>query len=92
MCGIAGAVDLAGQRPVPEGVVRRMADALIHRGPDDDGMIELPGATIASRRLNIVGIENGRQPFANETGNAHVVFNGELFDHDAERNARISLV
>ncbi|HEY5895643.1 MAG TPA: hypothetical protein VIT91_20685 [Chthoniobacterales bacterium] len=39
MCGIAGIIDLAGQRPVPGGVIRRMAGALLHRGPDEDAAL-----------------------------------------------------
>ena len=37
MCGIAGIIDLAGQRPVPEATIQRMSRALLHRGPDEDG-------------------------------------------------------
>ena len=40
MCGIAGVIDLAGQRPVPEGSIERMARALLHRGPDEEGFLE----------------------------------------------------
>src|SRR5215471_6266431 len=39
MCGIAGIVDLRGHRPVPAGRLRRMADAMVHRGPDDEGSV-----------------------------------------------------
>jgi asparagine synthase (glutamine-hydrolysing) len=81
MCGIAGMVDLAGRRQVPPGTARAMADALYHRGPDDDGYLERPGLALASRRLSIVGLVDGRQPVANEDQSIHVVFNGELFDH-----------
>jgi asparagine synthase (glutamine-hydrolysing) len=81
MCGIAGVLDLAGQRPAPAGVTRRMAKALFHRGPDEDGYLDAPGVSLASRRLSIVGLADGRQPIANEDGSVHVVFNGELFDH-----------
>jgi asparagine synthase (glutamine-hydrolysing) len=58
-----------------------MAQAIIHRGPDEDGFRDLPGVSLASRRLSIVGLADGRQPIANEDGTVHVVFNGELFDH-----------
>ena len=37
MCGIAGAVDLAGNRVIPDAVLGAMADAIRHRGPDEDG-------------------------------------------------------
>jgi asparagine synthase (glutamine-hydrolysing) len=43
MCGIAGIIDLVGQRPAPEGVVQRMARAITHRGPDEEGLLEQPG-------------------------------------------------
>jgi asparagine synthase (glutamine-hydrolysing) len=82
MCGIAGIIDLSGaRRPVPGGAVRAMADAIIHRGPDEDGYFDRPGLSFASRRLSIVGLADGRQPISNEDGSISVVFNGELFDY-----------
>jgi asparagine synthase (glutamine-hydrolysing) len=81
MCGIAGLVDLSGTRPIPEGTLAAMAATLVHRGPDDDGFVELPGLGLASRRLSIVGLADGRQPLFNEDGRVAVVFNGELFDY-----------
>jgi asparagine synthase (glutamine-hydrolysing) len=65
-----------------------MAAALIHRGPDEDGFLERPGVGLASRRLSIVGLTDGRQPIANEDGSVSVVFNGELFDFP-EMRARL---
>jgi asparagine synthase (glutamine-hydrolysing) len=92
MCGIAGIVDLSGQkRPVPGGALRAMAAAIVHRGPDEDGFLERPGVGFASRRLSIVGLADGRQPIANEDGSVAVVYNGELFDYPeskAELEAR----
>jgi asparagine synthase (glutamine-hydrolysing) len=88
MCGIAGIIDLAGQRPVPEGAIQRMARALFHRGPDEEGFHLRPGLALASRRLSIVGLADGQQPMANEERNVFVVFNGELFDH-VERRAEL---
>ncbi len=58
-----------------------MADALVHRGPDDDGYLERPGIGLANRRLSIVGLSDGRQPIGNEDGSVQAVFNGELFDY-----------
>src|SRR5437762_13325073 len=81
MCGIAGVVDLEGGRPLPAGVLRRMADAIVHRGPDEDGYFERPGIGMGSRRLSIVGLADGRQPISNEDGTVTVVYNGELFDY-----------
>src|ERR1700747_2226016 len=85
MCGIAGIVDLTGKRPLPVGSLQRMARALVHRGPDEDGFLERPGLGLASRRLSIVGLADGRQPIANEDRSVWVVFNGELFDHPEVR-------
>jgi asparagine synthase (glutamine-hydrolysing) len=85
MCGIAGVIDLAGRRPVPAETLRAMADALFHRGPDEDGFLEWPGLGFASRRLSIVGLADGRQPIANEDGSISVVYNGELFEYPEKR-------
>src|SRR5438552_3564040 len=81
MCGIAGGIDLSGRRPFPAGALKRMADALVHRGPDEDGYLELPGLGLASRRLSIVGLADGRQPITNEDGSVAVIFNGEIFEY-----------
>src|SRR3954469_4906719 len=86
MCGIAGMIDLVGQRPVPEGSVQRMSRALLHRGPDEEGFLIRPGLGLASRRLSIVGLADGQQPVANEDRSVFVVFNGELFDYVERRD------
>src|ERR1700747_1091859 len=85
MCGIAGIVDLAGHRPVADGVIQRMTQAIIHRGPDEEGYFQRPGVVLGSRRLSIVGLADGRQPIANEDRSVSVVFNGELFDYPEVR-------
>jgi asparagine synthase (glutamine-hydrolysing) len=85
MCGIAGVIDLSGRRPVPGGVLSAMAAALFHRGPDEDGFLDRPGLGLVSRRLSIVGLQDGRQPIRNEDGTVSVVFNGELFDYPERR-------
>jgi asparagine synthase (glutamine-hydrolysing) len=86
MCGIAGIIDLSGaSRPAPAGAIVRMAEAIYHRGPDEDGFLERPGLAFASRRLSIVGLADGRQPIHNEDGAVSVVFNGELFDYPEMR-------
>jgi asparagine synthase (glutamine-hydrolysing) len=78
-------IDLAGTRPVPAGTLQAMAAAIVHRGPDEDGYLERPGVGLASRRLSIVGLLDGRQPISNEDGSIQVVFNGELFDFPERR-------
>src|SRR5947209_12711351 len=85
MCGIAGMMDLTGRQPAPTQVVRRMAAAIVHRGPDEDGFFDRREVSLGSRRLSIVGLADGRQPLANEDRNVHVVYNGELFDYPERR-------
>src|SRR5437660_3193076 len=87
MCGIAGIIDLTGRRPVPAGLAQRMAAAVYHRGPDEDGFFEQPGLALASRRLSIVGLADGRQPISNEDRSVSVVFNGEFFDYPEKKAA-----
>jgi asparagine synthase (glutamine-hydrolysing) len=78
-------VDVRGERSVPAGILRAMADAIVHRGPDEDGYFDHPGVGLASRRLSIVGLADGRQPITNEDGSVVVVFNGELFEYPEMR-------
>ena len=88
MCGIAGIVDLAGSRIIPDGIIQRMTQAIIHRGPDEEGYFQHPGVVLGSRRLSIVGLADGQQPVANEDRSVSVVFNGEFFDY-LERRAEL---
>jgi asparagine synthase (glutamine-hydrolysing) len=85
MCGIAGVLDLAGERPVADGVIQRMTDAIVHRGPDEEGFFQRPGLALGSRRLSIVGLADGQQPVGNEDRSVSVVFNGEFFDYVEKR-------
>ncbi len=85
MCGIAGIIDLTGQRTISEEVLRKMGCAILHRGPDEEGYFIRQGVGLASRRLSIVGLADGQQPMHNEERNVSVVFNGELFDHIEKR-------
>jgi len=62
-----------------------MAQALIHRGPDELGFLQRPGLALASRRLSIVGLADGQQPVCNEDQSVYAVFNGELFDFPEQR-------
>ncbi len=85
MCGIVGAFDTAGRRSFDHDRLIAMRDAVAHRGPDDSGVFLEPGIALASRRLALVDVENGRQPVTDDSGRFTVVANGELFDHRAER-------
>src|SRR4051812_32443945 len=80
MCGICGMVALDGAA-VDERAVRTMADALVHRGPDDEGAFVEGPAALAARRLSIIDLARGHQPMSNEDGAVTVVQNGELYEH-----------
>jgi asparagine synthase (glutamine-hydrolysing) len=68
-------------------MVAAMADAIYHRGPDEDGFLRRDGVNLANRRLSIVGLSDGRQPIGNEDQSVWVVFNGELFDYPETKAA-----
>jgi asparagine synthase (glutamine-hydrolysing) len=58
-----------------------MTDALIHRGPDEEGIYIQQRIGLGSRRLSIIDVEGGHQPIANEDGTIWVVLNGEVFNY-----------
>ena len=81
MCGIAGLVDAAMTLDRVRPAVQRMTDALVHRGPDDEGFFAADSVGIGMRRLSIIDVAGGRQPIANEDGSVQVVFNGEIYNY-----------
>jgi asparagine synthase (glutamine-hydrolysing) len=80
MCGIVGYVDLRGEGRVEERIVRRMAEALIHRGPDSHGYYVDENAALGTRRLKIIDLETGDQPVFNEDRSLVLSCNGEIFN------------
>jgi asparagine synthase (glutamine-hydrolysing) len=83
MCGICGAVQVGGDpRPIlSSGDLDHMTDVMTHRGPNDRGTFLEPGIALGVRRLSIVDVEGGHQPFANEGGSIWAIQNGELYNH-----------
>jgi asparagine synthase (glutamine-hydrolysing) len=83
MCGICGVVQVGGEprRVVTPGVLDRMTDAMIHRGPNDRGTLQVDGIALGVRRLSIVDVAGGHQPVASEDGSVWAVQNGELYNH-----------
>src|SRR3954454_7899864 len=80
MCGICGMLALDGGA-VDERAVRVMADALVHRGPDSEGVFADGPVALAARRLAIIDLARGDQPMRSEDGAITVVQNGELYEH-----------
>jgi asparagine synthase (glutamine-hydrolysing) len=60
-----------------------MNAAMVHRGPDDEGIYADPesGIGLGVRRLSIIDVEGGHQPLANEDGSVWAVLNGEIYNH-----------
>ncbi|MDX9978532.1 MAG: asparagine synthase (glutamine-hydrolyzing) [Lentisphaeria bacterium] len=85
MCGLAGIFDLREERVPDAALLERMNARLVHRGPDAEGVDCGPGWGLASRRLAIIGVSDGRMPMTNEDGTLHLVFNGEIYNHRALR-------
>lgn len=77
MCGIAGFFS----DKCNEVTLKRMGDALLHRGPDESGYYNGDQVGLVSKRLSIVDIAEGRQPAYNEDRSVVVVFNGEIFNY-----------
>ncbi len=83
MCGIAG-IHTPG-RAVDSATLAAMVAEMRHRGPDGEGVWIGEGVGLGMRRLAIVDVEGGDQPLTNESGSIHVVFNGEIYNHEELR-------
>jgi len=80
MCGIAG--ELSFSKPVDAGHVQRMMDALVHRGPDDEGLFCEGNIGLGHRRLSIIDLtESGRNPIWTADRSLAIVFNGEVYNY-----------
>lgn len=81
MCGIAGILDLQGEREIDPHILKRMTDALTHRGPDGEGFFREPGVGFGHRRLAIIDLAGGAQPFETGDGVSTLVQNGEIYNY-----------
>src|SRR5690348_10716806 len=81
MCGIAGILNYRTGQAVDPAQLGAMADTMVHRGPDDDGIFVSGPVGLAHRRLSIIDLSGGHQPMFNEDGSIAIVFNGEIYNH-----------
>ncbi len=80
MCGIAGIYKLKGDA-VSNQELKRMTDALVHRGPDGEGIFIDENLGLGHRRLAILDVSpKGSQPMSNKTGEWVIVFNGCIYN------------
>ena len=81
MCGVAGIFDLKGEREIDRDALTRMTNALRHRGPDGEGFFVEPGIGLGHRRLAIIDLEGGAQPFHTASEQSVLCFNGEIYNY-----------
>lgn len=89
MCGIAGVINGRLSRDDLERVLRGFEQSLQHRGPDDRGFfISRQGsAGLVNTRLAILDVSPaGHQPMTSRDGRYTIVFNGEIYNHEALRD------
>lgn len=80
MCGIAGIVR-TNLEPASNIIVQNMLNAIAHRGPDGQGVINLGPVVFGHRRLAIIDLSNhGAQPIQTEDGRYTLTFNGEIYN------------
>lgn len=85
MCGIVVVFNLNGE-PVPPVLLRTMADAIKHRGPDSEGFYVDSFIGLGHRRLSILDLSrSGHQPMGTEDGNYVITYNGEIYNFQALR-------
>lgn len=94
MCGIAGFATEKTRAMTAD--LKRMTDAIAHRGPDDEGFFEAATRDgrfcvgLGHRRLAIIDLSTGHQPIGNEDGSIQIVFNGEIYNFQALRDELIA--
>jgi len=86
MCGICGQFNFATGEPVNLATIRRMTQAIAHRGPDDEGYFIRDSIGLGFRRLSIIDLAGGHQPMFDEAQTVCVIFNGEIYNYNELRH------
>lgn len=84
MCGITGWANLDSSTPLnnnDEAVLHSMCEAIVHRGPDSEGLWTGDGVALGMRRLSIIDLHTGDQPVFNTDRSVIVMMNGELYNY-----------
>lgn len=86
MCGIAGIIQNSSF-PLDTGIIRRMTNAMAHRGPDADGFYHEGNVSLGHRRLSIIDLStSANQPFFDASGRYVIIFNGEMYNFREVKN------
>jgi asparagine synthase (glutamine-hydrolysing) len=80
MCGICGQYNFLSDAPVDAQAIKKMANAIAHRGPDDEGQYISGSLGLGFRRLSIIDLAGGHQPMSDAGGSIWLVFNGEIYN------------
>jgi len=81
MCGIAGIIGLRDKGDATT-KIKRLANALAHRGPDAEGFFIDDRVALAHRRLSIIDLsETANQPLFDVTGRYCIILNGEIYNY-----------
>lgn len=85
MCGINGIISQNQSESEISVSLSNMNDLIIHRGPDDNGLMTQAkanyGIGMAMRRLSIIDLNSGKQPIYNDNKSVVIVFNGEIYNY-----------
>jgi asparagine synthase (glutamine-hydrolysing) len=90
MCGICGKLEFHPEAKIAPNLVKQMADAIVHRGPDDEGYYVKGQIGLGFRRLSIIDLRGGHQPLSNEDDSIWIIFNGEIYNYRELRAELIS--
>ena len=90
MCGISGIIYKNKNRQINPNELEIANNTLTHRGPDDSGIFIEGHVGIAMRRLSIIDVAEGHQPISNGDNSIHIVFNGEIYNHQKIRKNLIA--
>ncbi len=87
MCGICGVLSLRGEQPNTD-TLKRMTNTIIHRGPDDDGILIDGPCGLGNRRLAIIDLsQSGHMPMSLPAAGVHISYNGEAYNFKLARTA-----
>jgi asparagine synthase (glutamine-hydrolysing) len=81
MCGICGIYNFGSGAPADRAALQRSAAAMVHRGPDDEGLFVDGNVGLGNRRLSIIDLAGGHQPVSNEDETIWITFNGEIYNY-----------
>lgn len=81
MCGIVGILNVLNASEPDQTTLKRMADKLTHRGPDEEGYYTDERIGFGFKRLSIIDLAGGQQPMFNEDKSIVSVCNGEIYNY-----------